>query len=139
MFLPIRKKLLGEKAFTLIELMISCLIIAVLISLAIPSFMTSRLRADEQKAVVTLHAYAQGQKSFWFDSDPNEYCDVISDLIPSYIDVPEEDGDWRYYIDGDPNTFTVTAKHLDVSESEDGLELVIDQTGTITRNGDWPY
>ena len=137
-----------QKAFTLIELMITCLIIVVLVSLAVPSFLTYRLRAEEQKAIATLHAYAQAQEAYWFEQpgtalEPNEYCSVIDDLR-SFVDLlgsaGDNDGDWVYSTNGDATTFTVTAAHLDVFGAQDGLEMQIDQTGTVVRSaGVWPY
>lgn len=141
MFLRFREKINRKRAFTIVELMITCIIIGVLLSLAIPSFMTSRLRADEQKAMATLYAYAQGQKAYWFDqpSTGNTYTDTFSDLVPSYVDVPQSDGDWNYSIEGDANTFTVTANHLNVFGAPDGLSLVLHENGQLERLGSWPY
>ncbi len=146
MLLRIRNNLYKKKAFSLIELMISCMIIGVLAGLAVPAYMTQRLRAEEQKAIATLHAYAQAQKAYWFDHagtdiDPNTYTNVIDDLT-SYVRVlagSHDDGDWSYSVTGDAASFTVLAEHLDRFGARDGLQLQIDQTGSITRIGAWPY
>jgi len=143
MFVRISKRLNKKQAFTVVELMIACLILLVLVCLAVPSFMTSRLRAEEQKAMVTIHAYAQAQKAYWFNQpgNANTYTAIIDDLNP-YVDILAgnvDDGDWWYLTDGDANTFTVTAVHYDVWGNADGLELEINQNGNITRSGSWPY
>jgi prepilin-type N-terminal cleavage/methylation domain-containing protein len=132
----------SKHAFTMIELMITCVIIGALVCVAAPSYMTARLRGEEQKAVATLHEFAKAQKAYWFDG-PEIYTSNRSDLTP-YLDIMgggDDDGDWRYYFatGGGGATFTITAAHLDFWGAEDGLDLVIDQTGNITRNGSWPY
>ena len=134
-----REKLYSKKAFSLIELMIACLIIAVLVGLAAPSYLAARFEAEEKKAIVTLYEYAQGQKEFWFAQNPNTYASVTANLVPSFIDVAQDDGDWTYIITGgDATTFTITAQHLDVWGAQDGLSLSIDQTGSIDDTN-WPY
>ncbi len=138
MLLRIRKTLDRKRAFSLIELMITCIIISVLVAMAVPSYMNARWKAEEQKAIATLYAYAQAQKAYWFDQDPNTYCNIFSELVPSYVDVLQDDGDWVYTIDGDTDTFTVEAAHLDVWGGLDTLTLEIDQDWNID-DSNWPY
>ena len=147
MILFIKKILRGKRAFSIIELIIACIIIGVLISLAVPWFMTARLRAEEAKAMATLYAYANAQKAFWFEaqgtpSDPNTYTSEIDELMP-FVDVlsasGHDDGDWRYSTTGDADTFTVTARHLNVFGAQDDLELVLHENGQVDRIGAWPY
>ncbi len=134
-----RKILYKRHGFSLTELMITCIIIVILVGLAVPSYWTSRLRAEEQKAIAALSAFAQAQKSYWFEQSPNTYTNIISDLTPSYVDLPTDDGDWVYSVTGDANTFIVLAEHKDFFGALDGLQLQIDDTGSITRIGAWPY
>lgn len=133
-----------KQAFTMVELMVTCVIIALLIALAAPSFLRARLKAEEQKGIATLHEFAKAQTAYWFDHegtpiDPNTYTNSIFDLTPSYVDIPTDDGDWIYNTTGDTTSFTVTATHLDGSGTPDGLTLQIDKSGTITKGGAWPY
>lgn len=142
----IRAILRKKQAFSLIELVIACIVIGVLVSIAIPSYMNARFEADEAKAVATLYAYAQAQKAIWFEhqgtvADPHTYTAQITDLY-AYVDVlsasGDDDGDWRYATNGDATSFTVTASHLDSFGAQDGHTLVIDQTGAID-DSNWPY
>ncbi|MCG2711169.1 MAG: hypothetical protein L6416_02425 [Candidatus Omnitrophica bacterium] len=120
--------------------MIACIIIGVLVSLAVPAYMTCRLRTEEQKAIATLYSFAQGQKAYWFDQNPNTYTAIISNLTPSYVDVSDDEKDWAYSITaGDAVSFTLLARHKDRFGAFDGLELTIDQDWIINRIGAWPY
>ncbi|MFH1094097.1 MAG: prepilin-type N-terminal cleavage/methylation domain-containing protein [Candidatus Omnitrophota bacterium] len=139
MLLLRRKRAYNKRAFSLIELVITCLVITILVGLAVPSYMTHRLRAEEQKAVATLYAFAQAQKAFWFEQNPNTYCNIFSDLSPSYVDLADDDGDWQYSITGDASSFTVLAQHLNLFGAIDGLSLEINEQGVIDRQGPWPY
>ena len=139
------KLIINKHAFTVVELMITCLIIGVLVSLAVPAYMTSRLRAEEQKGITGLYAFAQAQKAFWFDRrgippDDYTYTGVMSDLTPSFVDMPDDDGDWIYTIDNfTTDTFTILAQHQDrFGAIGDGITLQINEQGHITRTG-FPY
>ena len=134
-------RIINKNAFTLIELMVACLIVSVLVGLAVPSYMNVRLRAEEQKAIVTLHAFSKAQKSFWFDhtgniDDPHTYCSVIADLS-AYVEMVDDDGDWLYMVtDATDTTFEIEARHQNPT---DGLDLTINHLNQIDRVGAWPY
>ena len=130
-----RNRRLHVLGFTLVELLVVCLIIGVLIAIAAPNYLRARLRAEEQKAVATLYEFAKAQTAYWFDQDPNAYTSNIDDLTPSYIDVTTDDGDWTYNTAGNATTFDVTAQHT----NGDGLSVTLNKDGTITRGGNWPY
>ena len=136
---------LHKQGMTIVEVTVVALIIAIFIAFAAPSFMTARLKAEEQKAVTTLNEFAKAQTAYWFDhagtaTDPNTYTSAISDLTPDYVDIPLDDGDWLYSVTGgDATSFTIIARHLDAFGGLDGLTLTIDKTGTITKGGTWPY
>ncbi len=63
-----RERLDKEEGFTLIELMVVVLIIAVLVAIAIPSFLGFRNRAQDRSAQADLRNTLLGEKAVWTDS-----------------------------------------------------------------------
>ncbi len=62
-----RERLDKEEGFTLIELMVVVLIIAVLVAIAIPSFLGFRNRAQDRSAQADLRNTLLGEKAYWTD------------------------------------------------------------------------
>ncbi len=129
-----------QKGFTIIEMMLVVIIIGVAVSFAVPTYMTSKLKAEEQKGLSTVYAYAEAQKAFWFDANPHSYTQHDTDLIPSYVSLPSDDGNWQYAIaSADTTSFVITAIHMNALGIPDGLTLSMNQSGLVTRGGPWPY
>ena len=63
-----RERLNTEEGFTLIELMVVVLIIAVLVAIAIPSFLGFRNRAQDRSAQANIRNTLLGEKAVWTDS-----------------------------------------------------------------------
>ncbi len=63
-----RQRLSQEEGFTLIELMVVVLIIAVLVAIAIPSFLGFRNSAQDRAAQTALRNTLLAQKATWTDS-----------------------------------------------------------------------
>ena len=63
-----RERIDKEEGFTLIELMVVVLIIAVLVAIAIPSFLGFRNRAQDRSAQADLRNTLLGEKAVWTDS-----------------------------------------------------------------------
>jgi len=81
MFEAIRKRLHGdEDGFTLIELMVVVLIIAILIAIAIPTFLGARSRAQDKQAQSNLRNALTAEKTFYTDSQV--YTITDTDLTP---------------------------------------------------------
>lgn len=59
----------SEHGFTLIELMVTVLILGVLISIALPTFMGARARAEERSAHVKLKESFTAAKVYFVDGD----------------------------------------------------------------------
>ena len=77
MFMWINKRLRDEEGFTLIELMVVVLIIAILIAIAIPTFLGARRRAQDRQAQSNLRNALTAEKTYY--SDKQEYtADVAS-------------------------------------------------------------
>lgn len=73
-----RERLDKEEGFTLIELMVVVLIIAVLVAIAIPSFLGFRNRAQDRSAQADLRNTLLGEKAVW--TDTGAYTEVEADL-----------------------------------------------------------
>ena len=73
-----RERLDREEGFTLIELMVVVLIIAVLVAIAIPSFLGFRNRAQDRSAQADLRNTLLGEKAVW--TDTGAFTTVEADL-----------------------------------------------------------
>lgn len=73
-----RERLNKEEGFTLIELMVVVLIIAVLVAIAIPSFLGFRNRAEDRSAQADLRNSLLAEKAYWTDN--GEYTVTQADL-----------------------------------------------------------
>jgi type IV pilus assembly protein PilA len=97
MFIALRKRLeRKEQGFTLIELMVVVLIIAILIAIAIPTFLGARRRAQDKQAQSNLRNGLTAEETFYTDNQ--EYTDVASpDLsdIESSLDFGTSDAGVR--------------------------------------------
>ncbi|MER3521874.1 MAG: hypothetical protein C4317_06775, partial [Acidimicrobiia bacterium] len=75
----LRKDLKGkDEGFTLIELMVVVLIIAILISIAIPTFLGARRRAQNRAAQSNLRNALTTEKTYYVDTQ--RYTDVPAQL-----------------------------------------------------------
>ena len=79
MFMWINKRLRDEEGFTLIELMVVVLIIAILIAIAIPTFLGARRRAQDRQAQSNLRNALTAEKTYY--SDKQAYTATGSDLL----------------------------------------------------------
>jgi len=82
----IRKRLAGSEGFTLIELMVVVMIIAVLIAIAIPSFLGFRKSAQDRSAQSEVRNVLLAEKAFWLeDGDYTETAGDITALEPNAV------------------------------------------------------
>ncbi len=78
MLKTIRRGLNKDEGFTLIELMVVVMIIAVLIAIAIPSFLGFRKSAQDRSAQAELRNVLLSEKAFWLDN--GEYTETTADI-----------------------------------------------------------
>ncbi len=78
MLKTIRRGLNRDEGFTLIELMVVVMIIAVLIAIAIPSFLGFRASAQDRSAQSELRNVLLSEKAFWLDN--GDYTETTADI-----------------------------------------------------------
>lgn len=74
----IRKRLAGSEGFTLIELMVVVMIIAVLIAIAIPSFLGFRKSAQDRSAQSEIRNVLLSEKAYWLEN--GDYTQAAADI-----------------------------------------------------------
>lgn len=74
----IRRGMNRDEGFTLIELMVVVMIIAVLIAIAIPSFLGFRKSAQDRSAQSEIRNVLLSEKAFWLDS--GDYTETAADI-----------------------------------------------------------
>jgi prepilin-type N-terminal cleavage/methylation domain-containing protein len=132
------KRLTKSDGFTLTELLIVLVIIAILAGIAIPRYMASTVKAKQTEAQELLHqiyllerSYFQIHDEYWIpraglyaDKDNQFAFDSLGvEVMPS--------SRYRYIITGDRDSFvaTATAERLDDDPAIDKWQ--IDQTGQL--------
>ncbi len=74
----IRRALKRDEGFTLIELMVVVMIIAVLIAIAIPSFLGFRKSAQDRSAQSEVRNVLLAEKAYWLDN--GNYTETAGDI-----------------------------------------------------------
>lgn len=74
-----RTRLNQEEGFTLIELMVVVLIIAVLVAIAVPSFLGFRNRAQDRAAQADIRNVLVAEKAYW--TDFGDYAAGAADIV----------------------------------------------------------
>ena len=75
--MPLRKR---DEGFTLVELMVVVLIIAILIAIAIPTFLGARVRSQNRAAQSDLRNALTAAKVYYADNDTQDYGFTAADL-----------------------------------------------------------
>ena len=109
----IRSRLANEEGFTLVELMVVVLIIAILVAIAIPTFLGARESAQDRAAQSDLRNALTAEKVYYVDNE--NYTAVAADL--SAI---EPSIDWA--------TITVT---VNAADDQDVCLEITSASGTV--------
>lgn len=78
MMKTIRRGMNRDEGFTLIELMVVVMIIAVLIAIAIPSFLGFRKSAQDRSAQSEIRNVLLSEKAYWLDN--GDYTETAADI-----------------------------------------------------------
>jgi type IV pilus assembly protein PilA len=83
----LRNRIQDDKGFTLIELMVVVLIIAILIAIAIPTFLGLRERAQDRAAQAELRDGLTAAKAFYTDDETYDgFDDAMAESIEPSLD-----------------------------------------------------
>ncbi|MBI4355342.1 MAG: prepilin-type N-terminal cleavage/methylation domain-containing protein [Candidatus Omnitrophica bacterium] len=77
--------------FTLVEMMVVVAVIATIIAIAIPSFLTSRMQANESTAVANVTTMRNACQTYYSQKSPHAYPGDLTELAlpkisPPYLD-----------------------------------------------------
>ena len=119
-----------KKGFTLMELMVTIIVIAVLTAIAIPSFAKMKQKAEEKQAVVYLRAIKLGQQMYFSKTEAFGCNPVCANAAAIKGDLGAEVADGTYTFSvavPSATTFTATATGTHV--------ITVDQDGNFTKDG----
>ena len=137
----------GEKAFTLVEIMIVVAIIATLAALSIPSMLRARMQANEGTAVTSCKLIAGSCQTYYNQVSPHTYPSTLSGLTsptsdPPYIDsslagatsaAAARQGYYYTYVLVDAEHFTLNATPASLGRTGSRY-FFVDETAIIRAN-----
>ncbi len=139
-----------KRAFTLIELIVTLIIIGILAALSLPQFGKTREHALGKEAIANLKLIAAAEKIYRMEAitgyyprvAPNPQSDIgqintyLRLSIPTGTSPLYTDRNWNYSVTGAANTFSSTATRTATGGSYSGCTYTIDQsTDTPTTGG----
>ncbi|MFH0839365.1 MAG: prepilin-type N-terminal cleavage/methylation domain-containing protein [Candidatus Omnitrophota bacterium] len=127
---------LNRKGFTLVELMIVVAIISLLVAIAIPNLLRTRISANEAAAIANVRTLSTACESYRAQQTPPTYAAALTDLsgaTPPYIDSALGSGTrqgYTYTYAGTADAYTCTA--APVTPNVTGVRtFFVDQEGVI--------
>jgi prepilin-type N-terminal cleavage/methylation domain-containing protein len=138
--LGLNKERLTRSAFTLLELIVTIVIIGILAGLAIPMFPRAIESTKANTAVAGLQSIRSGERiyrveegTYWPTEGSESNIDTINDTLRTLLDTRAARS-WNYSVDADtPDVFTATATRR--SGSNSGETIMIDQDGFVDKSG----
>lgn len=125
------------RGFTLIELMITVAIVAILVAVALPSYNSYVLKSNRAEAQAYLMAVASRQQQFMIDT--RAYAALADVGVPAPANVSKSYTLALTTVAGPPPTFVLTATPKTAQASEACGTISINQAGTKTaaKTGCW--
>ena len=124
-----------HKGFTLIELMITIVIVAILASIAIPSYRQSVIRTNRRAAQATMMEIATREHQFFAAN--REFAD---ETVAAFALPPEIADKYTLDIDldaGPPPTFSIELTPKNGSPQEGDVTLTLNSDGVKAPAGKW--
>ena len=137
-----------KKALTIIELIVTIVIIGILAALALPRFTKTFEATRAREAVAALRQIRTGERiyrtneeyyypHFADHSDPEEDEAEINLVLKLFLDTREEN--WKYKIDtGTADDFVATATRMSGTAAYKNKTIVINQDGLDSGSSTWP-
>jgi type IV pilus assembly protein PilE len=124
----------SKKGITLIELLITIVIVGILAAIAIPSYSNYMLRARRADAKTALEQFRASQEMF--RAERGSYSTDLAQLVNSW-GVPNISGDYAILLNSATATgFRAEAQPTTARQTPDG-SLFIDQNGNKTPADKW--
>jgi len=143
-----------KRAFTLIELIVTLIIIGILAALSLPQFGKTREHALGKEAIANLKLIAAAEKIYRMEAVTGYYpipAGIVNDTggnaaintnlrlsIPLGTSPLYTDRNWNYSVSGAANTFSSTATRTATGGSYSGCTYTIDQSTDAPTTGGCP-
>ena len=124
-----------QRGFTLIELMVTVVIIGILAAVAYPSYAQYMVRNNRSAAQTYLVELAQAQAQYM--ADTRGYASSVDDLVPVPDNVAAKYDITIELEDGPPQAYTISAEPKEGGSQAGDVTLTIDQAGTRTPGDKW--
>lgn len=123
-----KKKSCNYTGFTLVELIVTILIIAVLLGVSIPMYLVQMERAMGAKAKENLQNIFNAEMVYMAEHET--FTANRADL-ETYGPIGPDDADWTYGIGATQTTFTATAIRTSPNGQYDGNTITMNQDSVI--------
>lgn len=133
---------MGKKGFTLMELVLVSIIIAILISIAVPTYISTLERTRGKEAFATLQSMYAAERTY--SAERRIYLGPLNAGSTNWTAVGMDDPnsnnrrafDYNLQTGGGGTTYNATARRR--SGPYSGSYITINQTGTVST-ANWPF
>ena len=135
--------MIDKRGFTLIELLVVVIVIAVLVTIAMPQYVTVVERSKVAKAKSTLAIIASAEKMYNIANQSYKAATTEALLVANLKDYAElgmvtTDTDWTYTVTVSGSTFNAIATRVTADINYKGKTIIIDQAGRPDASADHP-
>jgi type IV pilus assembly protein PilA len=125
-----RRSISGERGFTLVEVLVVILLVAILLMIVLPTFLNQRGKGEDVAAQDTIRTAQLALRTH--ETDEDTYDVTRADLEKIEPVIGEATGDFK--VEGDTTSYTI------VERSQSGTEFTLerDSSGKTTRDCDVP-
>lgn len=132
-----RSNVRNQSGFTLVEIMIVVMIIAMLTAIAIPSILRSKVNANHANAQTTLKAIGTALESYsiYNTTYPND-TDLLVNSTPSYLNVDYFSGSFSgyTYTASTLSNYSYTVQAIPISSTQGTVSYSITTGGVLSVN-----